>query len=549
MTTGAPAALRCSGVAAGLWALLLAWVLLSGTAAAQEIERDSILWGFDNRCVVGRFNLLTLRVSNPTDTPVDKHLHLQRYINGLPRGAVLVQRCYLSPGARKTLQFHPFVVLAGESWYLSWAEGGAAPHTVIAQRDGPPALVFLERIGEANRRLRLPCFDPDLLPTSATAMDALRAVVIDRIPKLNGPRAKALIEWVRGGGTVHQLLDDGRFRDFPPELAVLQPAEDVLHFGAGRVVRHAFERGHLRRNFPKELAGGFPETGAEGYSATSWLRGALRSRIASDHSWGVIFLLAVGYLLLVGPLFYRLSVRVLTWPVALLVLSVVVGLATWVFTIIGARGYGEGDSVHAVCCAHGIGDDQYDVIRYANVFTTRGVTRTIRGGDAFSLFSSAQVQEQVNGQIRNGAGGSYAIDMPRFSSRLVIQQNRVQGPKHGFAVTGGTAVLALPATSMIEIHDGIVDSWVPRGAGKWVRDRGKPVRSWLQGSNLDQFEEDTLRVVVRSRLLRKEQQLLAEPGRRVFFAVLQDSPKEFQLPLEGVAQRALTILRFDPPHD
>lgn len=517
------------------WWLLLTLVLgatLIPNLAAQRIGK--IRWGFDQRGVIGRFNLLTVQVSNPTDRPIDKHLQLTRSFAGASKGAKLVQRCYLGAGSSRTLRFYPFVENANESWNFTWLEGGAGGKGAPGLTTGPPARVFLEKNSELNKRILISKFDPAALPTSAVAMEALGEIVLDRMPSLNKPQRVALLNWVRGGGIIHLLPLGGRYQDFPDELAVLNGVESDLAFGSGRVVRHGFERAQLRKKIPEEISGGFKSRFSGGESPVDQIRANLTEMIKTDHNWLIMFLLTIVYLVLIGPLFYKLSLQQLPWHLGLLGLSGVIGFATWMFMIIGARGYGEADSGHAIHFARPLGDGSFDVTTYANVFLTQGATRSFKGDSGFGLFSSAQVREQVGGQIVNGVQSSYEVDVPRFSHRLIIHKRRVVGGGHHFQYrhASGSVSTDLEIEAIAEVVGKEIYSWRPSG-NRWVRGRAFEIRTWqVQHPYMSDGWRRVFAEVLNSRMglaLRDSKKPILPAGRHGFFILASGAPESFRL--------------------
>ena len=91
--------------------LLLALVCILGLGLgvrAQVVVQD-IRWGFDGKVVRGEFNLLCLTLHNRSEKTFDGPVRLRHGIGFQSRGVAQVARCYLGPGDRRRLQFHPFV--------------------------------------------------------------------------------------------------------------------------------------------------------------------------------------------------------------------------------------------------------------------------------------------------------------------------------------------------------------------------------------------------------------------------------------------------------
>ena len=107
-----------------------------------------------------------------------------------------MRRCYLGPGVSRWIQFTPFVSSTNNTWGISWVGGGAAGRRVGAPTAGIGATVLLEEdFVESSRRIHLPRLAPSFLPTSADAMDGLRAIVMDRMPDLYAAICEAGAEY------------------------------------------------------------------------------------------------------------------------------------------------------------------------------------------------------------------------------------------------------------------------------------------------------------------------------------------------------------------
>jgi hypothetical protein len=487
--------------------------------------------------VPNRFNLLTVRVRNDTNEPIHKHLQLVKSAGGIQRGAPMVQSCYLGPGTSRVVQFHPFIVSIADVWRLSWVEGGAAGRTVIQARAAMSATVLLEEEPlEASRRLRLRAFPPRLLPGSATAMGALRAIVIDREPELSQAQRTALLTWLRRGGELHILLRNSDHVTLKDDLAVLNSEEYVIAYGSGRVFRHPFDRFALKKEIPEELFGGFRlETPAyQGRTPMSlFLRQSLREDVALEFGWGLIFALAVVYLALIGPVLYRLSTNRLSWPLSLATLAFMIAVATWVFSIVGARGNDEKAKTKSWTFARLDGDERYEVTRFANVFVTTGGDYVFGGGDAHGLFSSAQTSERINGTILNGAKARYSVDMPRFSDRFIVHKSVVAGPKAEVEFDGERLRLELDIARVVSVSGGRLYRWTTDGPG-YFKKSSQSVRlgdllqqNDIKGALLDRTVIE--RMHLRNMDLRKP---VTRRGHHVFFCV-GPTPEEFRLKGQG----------------
>ena len=507
-------------------------------------------WGFDGRVVVGRFNLLLVEVRNSGDTAVDKHLRLTRSILGSSKGAPVVKRCYLSPGARKVLPLHPFIESESEVWTASWVEGGAAGMQAPGIRPSAPAQVILGAPTDSSTRLLIPTFDPAHLPTNATAMDALGSVLIDRVPIMNKLQRRALLDWVRGGGTLYRLLIGGHHLDFEQDLAALNSEQADLAFGAGRVHKCEFSRSILQERIPPALQRGFVRQPVGGSSLVDAFRRELRGLIQSQHSWMTLFLLSLVYLVLIGPVFYKLSAGSLRWNAGLVALFVVVVGASWLFMWIGQRGYLESDATHSIHYVQPLGGDMHDVTSYSNVFLTKGSNRVFASQARFGLFTSAQTLERVPAEVTNGVQAKYRVDIPQFSHRLVIHKRQVALKPAVFTLNPDTGEISsdLKVDAIVELAGKIVHWWVEVD-GVWRRQRMFNWEVWQSMTAYRQeIEYRLLGEVTGSRIcgvLRDPKKPLVAPGRRVFFVLLRGAPAGLDVSGAPITASARTIYKFD----
>ena len=141
-------------------------LMLGGAASALEIKEKR--WGFDGRVRVGRFNILSLFVSNPDPRNFDGQLVLENS-NGLEKstGAPVVQPVYLAPGTQRWVQFHVFVGQPGGDWRLKWGNGARDNEKFDGAQAGAPARVLLMDPQDAFAKSGgLRAFPDDLFPTT-----------------------------------------------------------------------------------------------------------------------------------------------------------------------------------------------------------------------------------------------------------------------------------------------------------------------------------------------------------------------------------------------
>lgn len=413
---------RCLKDTAALARRLLVPLALVAGVAAQQIE--STAWGFDGVSVApGFFNPLTVVVVNPSNAPVDATLMLLEGNGLLDLGAPLAERCYLAPGARRVVQFHPFVTSSERRWSLRWANAGFARIDVRPQPDSTwrGAVVLCEGDAPRGPMNRLPTFPAAWFPAIPGAAEALADVVLDFTPEWDDARALAFLAWLRAGGRVHLALRDDLHPTFAGPLAVLGDPRSEFAVGAGQVVRYPRPLAELTglllvRPPPPPADVAPPAARAPGVLSDMQLS------LLPTHAWGWIFFAAVLFLICVGPLHWQLARRRIDWRLSIAYLLGVVVLFTILFGWLGARGYDEVSRVRTLAYARVCGDGEVAATQYTIAFVTTGGRREIRPRAAACLVSTAQIHESVDGVIDNGVGGRLVVDMPMFSARGLVHR-------------------------------------------------------------------------------------------------------------------------------
>lgn len=380
-------------------------------------------WGFDGTSIApGFFNPLTIVVRNDSAAPVDDTLLLLES-NGLRGvGAPLAERCYLTPGAQRVVQFHPFVTSAAHTWSLRWGNAVARidvrPRPSVAWR----GLVVLREDAQTGREHKLATFPASWFPAIPGAAEALAEAVLDFAPEWDEGRAGAFLAWVRGGGRLHLLERDGRQPTFTGVLALLNDPRQHFGVGAGTVARYAAPLSErtapLLVRLPAPPDEAHPPSESSGPSVLS----QLQMTLLPTHPWGLIFLAAFAFLVCVGPVHWHLARKRIDWRLSIGYLLAIVTLFTLLFGWLGARGYDEVSRIRTLAYARLCGDGEVAVTQYTNAFVTGGGRRQFRPRAPASLLSTAQMHESVDGMIDNGSGASLMVNMPMFSARGFVHR-------------------------------------------------------------------------------------------------------------------------------
>ena len=414
-------------------------ILACDAASALEIREKR--WGFDGRVRAGRFNILSILVSNSGAHNFEGQFVLDDR-RGLEKsvGAPTVQPVFLSAGTQRWVQFYVFVNQPGGEWNLRWGKGPREHEKIDGAQFAAPARVLLvdpDSPFAAPGGLR--AFPEDLFPTTVAALDALEAVALDHAPRWESARREAFLEWLRAGGTVHLLRGaDGQFPQFPDTLAVLNVSSERTRLGAGLIVRHEATRTEMNEMFLGSHGFPAPELKTDAsphvYNLESQLLQKLAALTRPAIVWWLIYLLTAGYIVVVGPLHYRWSKR-FPYLRSIALLVAVVAAFGGAFAFAGRRGANEKQQIHALAIAHSLGNGRHDVTQWISAFATKGDLFKLTHAAPANLYSTATDFDSVNGVIINGREGRFEVDIPLFSTRPFIHRGVLQGERTEMSVT------------------------------------------------------------------------------------------------------------------
>lgn len=426
------------------WVLTAAALLVAAASPLQALSIQETIWGFDGQVVSDRINILSVLVANDTGVPFNGTLSLHKK-NPIQRlGATHVQDCFISPFGRRWVQFHTHNSESNEEWRLSWGRGLNQSTTLNSPRLGPPARVILtDRSDPFARKVSLKGFPEEVFPVTAAATDGLHSLIIDHVPQWEPVRRRAFLDWLHRGGTVHLLPDPkGQRVRFPPALSVLNTNLDRFRVGAGSVVRHNLTR--TRMDYRILASRGFPQLRLK--KRDDWqcitrieepIFRRLRGFTRADHNWWFIYIFALLYIVLIGPVNYLLGRKWRDYRLTILLFAGAVMLFSLVFERIGRRGHGEAAAVCTLSYARPVGPGAYDITQWVNVFVTRGAYYRVEYPSPHNLYSTCQITERVNGIIRSGKDGVFTVDVPLYSSRAFLHRGMMKGPDLGLKILGG----------------------------------------------------------------------------------------------------------------
>lgn len=425
--------------------------------ANSAIEVEYAEWGFDGRAVPRTFNLLTVGVQNRGDTPFEGTLRCHRLLSaaGSWSGAEILRDVYIAPLSMRVLQFYPYMLDEGEVWELRWGDGlEDAFQTERPQLTSGSRVILNDPIANRGIKQGLKGFPENWFPVSVVATDALRLAVMDHAPRWEEPRRDAFRDWLFGGGILHVLKEPtGRFPKVPvPELNI-EPRPE--RFGAGKIYWHDMTRDELSRAYiyekmystSQDLVSVVDRNGSTfdiDPTSTEFIRRdeeffeayaewdsdrliptRLKEFLKPNHEWPLIYMLSGVYLLTLFPGGYLVVRSKIDYRYSLLALVVVVAGFSWLFSVMGARGYGESTSTTSVATARQLPDGRWDVEQWNSLFVTSGGDYAIRAAGSFSIVSTVENLEHVSGMLKNGRDGQFAVDMPPFTYRTFASRAEV----------------------------------------------------------------------------------------------------------------------------
>ncbi len=400
------------------------WLITASPAwAALEIGKP--LWGFGGTAVKGVFNPLSVEIHNAGGKAFDGEI-------ALTGGAVpVVQPVFLAPGGTRVVQFFPLIEDGYGKWTLQWKDDRENDVELGDFKVGAPAMLILADLsGPAMRGVKMRVFPEELFPPTVSATGGLAAVVLDHAPRWDAVRRGAFLDWVQAGGTVHLVRGvSDELPQFTEELAVLNTAAERTSVGAGLVVQHAAHLAEVSEDWLKAKGFPAPEVHTDGTGGMLDFDGSLFGKLSAvtrpNIAWGLIYGFTAIYIVLVGPVFYRLRKR--DYRVLLGGFLLTVAGFAWIFTVVGRRGYGEKQIYHSVAIARSLGGARWAVNEWVHAFATSGDTYRFQHPGGSQLYAVPSKEETVRGKITAGKDGHFDADIPLFSSRPFLHSGVLTG--------------------------------------------------------------------------------------------------------------------------
>ena len=242
----------------GTWCVAaLFFLLATGPVIGQTLQVRTVVWGFDGKVSVNRFNPVSIELDNTGEEAFDGVVVLRAKSGGLGQayGARLRSQVYLQPQGRRWVQFTPYIHPQPETatWEIRWTDNknpkARGQANLPQAKAGKGAFVALTRssgLGGGIKGLRN--FDEEIFPGSVSGTSPLGSVVLDHVPRWEAPRREAFFDWVWSGGHVHLLKnDDDEFPKFSDNLSLLNGPNETQAVGLGAVFRYQKTRDQINR--------------------------------------------------------------------------------------------------------------------------------------------------------------------------------------------------------------------------------------------------------------------------------------------------------------
>lgn len=424
------------------WFILLSLGALATTAWAEQGDPDLIvvsesLWGFDTTVQPKTFLPFSFQVTNVSDNPWTGTFRLERAAGSRERiGLPIETEVSLQPNETRWVQVVPFFMDDFESWRLTWGPKDNHKNEYSNFKTGPrPTVLMIDQeqvVASGGVLRRMP---EELFPTSITATDALRGVVLNRVPFWQGARLRAFQEWLQQGGRVYLLHDDnGKFPTFPQNMAFLNEAASRFAVGHGVVKRIPRKVDEIDINFARreifndevsDPRRSPMSTGVSDWHNRESVFAELREISKFERRWWLIYLAVIAYIGCLYPGCYRIGrdrPRVRDFYLAFTACVVVFSV---LFMALGKIGGSAQNRMRSITLAQNLGQGGFDVAGWSVVANVN------EGSFAFShpgsgvTYATGQDAATFQGWIQFGRESKMSVAMPTSSTRTVMHRQRL----------------------------------------------------------------------------------------------------------------------------
>lgn len=438
-----------------VWA---ATIVSRAAQAQQNADPDllfvgDVVWGFDGRVPPHTFCPLWVETKNLSSTPWNGQLQLKRITRGSVQfGATLVESLALQGDETRWVQLVPYVFDDLEDWELSWGPEVNQRIVLPPVLKGERATVLIvdadsvSQPGTVFKRMT-----EERFPTSVTATDGLRGVILEHAPFWQGARARAFHDWLLTGGRVYLFHDrNGQFPVFPQALAFLNDERNQFFIGAGIVRKieqgvdeisldearvEIFNDDWTQREFQREQRerqqARVQQSPRRSGWGDSWFRNQdlfrqLRDIAKFQRRWLLIYFAVLAYLATIYPGCFLIGTQQKNVAGFYLAFFTAVVFFAAIFSMLGQVGTRAENRIRTVALARSLGAGSFDVTGWsvlANVFSGE---QTLVAPGSGVLYSTAQESEFVAGSMHPGPGGQVNFEMLPDSHRTLLHRARIR---------------------------------------------------------------------------------------------------------------------------
>jgi hypothetical protein len=414
-----------------VWFLM---ILACGSGLAQALEVREVRWGFNGAVKRNAFNLCSIDLHNPAFEAFQGPVQLAA-TGGVGRGddtPWTELNFYVESGQTRTVQFVVYVTSQALGWEVSWGPGGQDrfefPHSkreIIA----PVAVQFFADQGVSSPLKGIEVFNDRDFPIGAAGTETLGSVVLDHVPRWDQVRSRAFRDWLGRGGRLYLINGrDGKPLSFPSPLEDLNVPADQFPVGQGVVLRQEIVQdagqipGLITEVAQSTVDPNNPYANQNYHtdpatSGMTQLFQTMRNMVRPDHNWGLIFFLAMIYLLILFPGIWLVSRKRGDFRVTYAMILGTVLLFSWFYAEIGKRGYGESTGLREMMIAYPLGNQRVALQKYGSLFVTEGGGYAIPAhGEGAVLTLESGTEFSGNAEIMNRPQALIGADIPPFSA-------------------------------------------------------------------------------------------------------------------------------------
>jgi|GEM_PF-1683034 len=450
------------------WIIYALMILFFAPQPVEAIDISDVQWGFSNRPVAYKINPVTVLVENTEPQPFESEIRLHREtFGGQQIDIALSATIYVAPFEKKWLQFYPYLTDTTDNWKVSWEDGSGQHNQSFLSPQPTAKAVTIQLTRPDNLSQAIPGikqYPEDLFPPILGAIDSLKGIILDHVPKWEKSRRNTFIQWVYSGGVVHLFENsNGDLPAFPESYSSLKinQATSPVHYGNGLIY---FYRKKLHDTPPLELKqlivnnmksvknrrsyqskqnildrssnpqyDTFPANATINSLITDQdILVTLADMSKTKQIWYFIFSLSFIYLIVAGPGYYlitRFSKKDYTFYVVYIGST---ALFCLIFLIIGHYSANRISQISSLIIADVLPDNEIDITEWSSLGIASGGDFQISHAGDSHIYSTCQQFTKVNGVVTSGSDGKLQVDIPTNSSRSFFHRGKI--PKTTFRV-------------------------------------------------------------------------------------------------------------------